>query len=349
MIGQGIGIGANLASMIRGSQRSTIRGLEEAREAARANEVLDEQALAYKLQTLKDMGKLTPEMEQEILQEASGMNYISTDPALREAQMAALTNMERRGREGLTLEDRAAAEDINRGIQQEQRAGNEAVLQNMQARGQLGSGGELAAKLSASQAGADQARQQGSDLARLAAAQKLQATMNAGQMGGDIRQQEFGEQSQKAQAQDLINRFNTSSKQNVQSANVGEKNQANRYNLDYSKDLESNRVGTANEQARINANAYERALESRNLKRTGIANIGKDIGAQKDIQFGNRIQSAAKIGDTVGSMGTNSMFGGSSAPANAGTAGYSQANAYQPSQGADADDVKRAKLGMRPR
>ncbi len=349
MIGQGIGIGANLVSMARGSQRSTLRGLEEAREAARANEVLDEQALAYKLQTLKNMGQLTPEMEQEILQEASGMNHISTDPNLRQAQMEALTRLERQGKEGLTLDERAAQEDINRGIQSENRMAQEAVMQNMQARGQLGSGAELAQRLQASQSAADSGRQQGTELARLMAARKLEASMNAGQLGGNIREQDFGELSKKAEAQNAINRFNASSRQNVQSANVGQKNAANQYNLDYSKDLEANRVATANDQAQINSSAYERALNSRNLKRTGIADIGQKIGAQKDIQFGNRIQSAAKIGDTVGSMGTNSMFGGSSAPANAGTAGYSEANAYQPSQGADADDVYRAKKGIRPR
>jgi hypothetical protein len=318
MIGAGLQVGAAGASYIRGANRSTLRGLEEAREAARNTEVPDEALLRYNLEMLKSMGQLTPEMEQEIMQESSGMNHISTDPVLRQAQMSALTNMERRGREGLTLEDRAAQEDINRGIQTEQRAGQEAVLQNMQARGQLGSGGELAAQLAASQAGADQARQQGSDLARQVAASRLQAQMNAGQMGGDIRQQEFGEQSAKATAQDLINKFNTASRQNVQTANVGARNIAQEKNLLDKRALEQNRVDTTNNQKIINRNAYMDAMEARNQKRSDIAGMGLKIGMTKDDQFKKRMEGVSEAGKGASSMG--GMTGGGVGKAGGGKA-----------------------------
>jgi hypothetical protein len=321
-IGTGIGAAGNLATLIRGSNKSLIKGLEESRQAAANIEVPDEAMLRYNLEMLKNMGQLTPEMEQEILQEASGMNHISTDPQLREAQMQALTNMERRGKEGLTLEDRAAAEQINRGVNQNARANQEAVLQNMAARGQLGSGGELAARMQASQSAADTGGQQGMELARLAAAQKLQATMNAGQMGGDIRQQDFSEQSAKAQAQDMINQFNTSAKQRVQSANVGQKNRAQEYNLDYAKDLEANRVNTTNQQKEINRNAYLQAMNARNTKRTGIANIGTDIGMAKDMNFAGRIAATSGIANSLAPMGAGS--GGAKPDAAGGTTQYSQ-------------------------
>jgi hypothetical protein len=301
-LGPALGVGAGVAGVVRGSDKSTIRGLEEARLAAQGMEVPEEEMLRYNLEMLRNMGQLTPEMEQEILQESSGMNHISTDPALRDAQMEALTRMERRGKEGLTLEERAAAEDINRGIQQEGRAANDAVLQNMQARGQLGSGGELAARLSAGQAGMDSARQQGTELARLMAARKLEATMNAGQMGGQIREQDFGEQAQKAKAQDMINQFNTSARQGVQQRNVGSKNDANQYNLDYSKDLEANRVDTTNNQKVVNRDAYTTAMDARNAKRGTVANIGMSIGQAKDRQFANRISGIQKIGSSISSM-----------------------------------------------
>jgi hypothetical protein len=315
----GIGLAAQIGA-IRGANKMENRAQQSALESAQNAEVLDENKLKFQLQTLKDMGKLTPEMEQEILQEASGMNHISTDPVLRQAQMSALTNIERRGKEGLTLEDRAAAEQINRGIQQEQRAGQEAVMQNMQARGQLGSGGELAARLAASQSGADQARQQGSELARQSAAQRLQAQMSAGQMGGDIRQQDFGEQSQKAQAQDLINRFNTSTKQGVQSTNVGNRNAAQEANLNYAKALEQNRVDTANEQGYMNRDAYQNALASREMKRQGVNTANMAVARGKDKKFNDRIDLADQMEGTAARVAAAYFTGGSSEAGGGGSA-----------------------------
>jgi hypothetical protein len=303
---------SSLIGMIRGSDKEQIKALEASRAAAASAEVPDEAMLRYNLEMLKNMGQLTPEMEQEILQEASGMRYVSTDPQLREAQMQALTNMERRGKEGLTLEDRAAAEQINRGVNQNARANQEAVLQNMAARGQLGSGGELAARMQASQSAADTGGQQGMELVRLAAAQKLQATMNAGQMGGDIRGQDFGEQSAKAQAQDMINQFNTSSRQDVQSQNVGSKNRAQQYNLDYAKDLEANRVDTTNQQKAINRDAYTTAMDARNFKRTGIAQAGERIASAKDRQFANRVAAGAELENSALKAGAAIATGGAS-------------------------------------
>lgn len=302
--------GAAGATMWRGADKSAIKGTEQARQMLVDAPLADESKLRYQVELLREMGQLTPEMEQEILQDPSLMQQVTTDPRLKEAQMEALTRMERQGREGLTLEERAADEDIRRGLQQESRADQEAILQNMQARGQLGSGAELAARMQASQSAADTARQQGTELARLMAARKMEAAMNAGQMGGQMREQEFGESSKKAQAQDLINQFNTQSRQGTQQRNVGSKNQAQQYNLDYDKQREAQRAEAVERQNKINKEAYEEAINQRLQRAKDVGGLSQQIGGLKDKNFAGRVGAASKMGQGMSSFGTSGMMGG---------------------------------------
>jgi hypothetical protein len=300
-VGAGIQGGAALASMIRGSQKSSIRGLEQARQMLADAPLADEDKLRYQVELLRDMGQLTPEMEEAILAEASKMEQVSTDPRLKSAQMEALSRLERQGLEGLTLDEEAQIGEIQRQIQSESRRDQEAVLQNMAARGQLGGGAELAARMQAGQSAAENAARSQEQLARLVATRKLEAGMQAGQMAGNIRGQEFQEGSAKAEAADLINRFNTQSRQGVEQRNVGARNQAGQYNLDYAKSREADRANAMERQAQINRQAYVDAINARVARATGVGNIGKEIGQQKDTQFGNRVAAAQGIGQSVSS------------------------------------------------
>lgn len=313
--GSALQVGAGIAGAIRGEKG-------KAKDYARAQAILDsleaptEQDLRIKLEYLKDMGQLTPEMEADILQVATEMGTIQVDPRLKQAQMEALGRLQRQADQGLTLEELAAAEELKRQQQQATRAENEAIMQNMAARGQLGGGQELAAKLAGSQAAAEAAAQDTRSLAKLMAARKLEAGVQAGQFAGQVGEQEYGRQAEKARAQDIINQFNVQGRRGVEQRNVGGRNEAQQYNLDYKKALEQNRVATMNQQAEEDRWAKQQAIAARNANRMrqyGHLTGGYGEGMQSDAKFQGRLKAVQGIGGAMQGAGQTdwgSIFGG---------------------------------------
>lgn len=203
-----------------------------------------DEAMPLLLEKFKSAGMYTPELEQEINQEVSKVAQITEDPRLKDAQMRALESLQQSGRTGLNATDRAAYNKLRQESQRDTEARRQGIIQNMQARGQAGSGGELAAQLLSAQAGADQQSAAGDELAGAAAQRALQAMAQSGQLGGQVRGQDLDFNKTIAEAQDEMERFNIQNAVNRQQRNIGSKNQAQASNL-------------ANEQAIMNANAQQ--------------------------------------------------------------------------------------------
>jgi hypothetical protein len=165
-----------------------------------------------------------PELERLVAEEVgpSAFEDIKTDPALRDAQMAALDRLQQIDQEGgLLLADKA---NLNKVLGQTNRAAasqNAAVREDMAARGVGGSGAEMAMQLANNQAQAQRGGEQGLDIAAMAQQRALDAIMARGQLAGDVRGQDFGEQSQIAQAKDLISRYNADSRSKAKYHNAG--------------------------------------------------------------------------------------------------------------------------------
>lgn len=227
----------------------------------------------------ENMGELTPEMEQLFSQQDTSMGDIAVDPRLQQSQFDVLQQLAGLSQGGLSEADVMGLEQVRRDASAQDQARQQQVLQEMQARGQGGSGNELISRLKSSQVAADRASQEGMQIAQMAQQRALQALMNQGNMASSMRSQDFGEQSDVAKARDTINRFNTANQQNVQQRNVGAQNTAQEKNLNTRQGLEDRRVQTRNVEQNVNKDLLESQYGKRvgreqmlNDQRLGVAN-----------------------------------------------------------------------------
>lgn len=207
-----------------------------------------DQAKQLLLKEYKEAGKLTPALEQQINAGPSAVAGITEDPSLQNAQMGALQQLQQRAQGGLTPEERAQYVQSQIEAQRAGQAKNAQILQQMQASGQGGSGAQLAAQLSASQNGTNEAAQGGLNLASLASQNALNASSQSGQLGGQIRGQNFNVADTKAQAADQLNRFNVQNQIANQQRNVGSQNRAQEANLNNSQQIANANTGMANQE-----------------------------------------------------------------------------------------------------
>ena len=154
-------------------------------------------------------------LEKLVAQEVgpSAMEGIKTDPRLKSAQFAALDRLEQMGREGLTLEDKAAQNEAMRAAARQESAGRQAIAQDFAARGQLGGGAQLAMQLANQQGAAERASQTSMQTAANAQRRMYDAMLQSGQLAGNLRNQDFGEQERIAQAKDAVQRYNAGARQ----------------------------------------------------------------------------------------------------------------------------------------
>lgn len=311
----GAGLGA-LGGLFGGGKSAEEKAAEQLQAAYGSEQIATPEQRMIQLEYLKSMGNLTPEQETAIEQEQTKLQGINVDPRYKQAQMAALNSLSQQGKTGLTLEDRSALADIQRQEAQAQRGQQEAIMQNMAARGQGGAGAELAARLQSAQSSADRAGQQGLGVAAQAQQRALDAMSKSGEMAGQMGETEFNNQAKVASAQDIINNFNTGNKQNVQQRNVAGRNNAQQYNLDYAKQLEENRAGTMNKQSAINTQANLDYINAMNQKKIDKAGAGVKAGQAKDASERNADSAYANllggVGAAAGAIG--GMDFGSSAP-----------------------------------
>lgn len=140
----------------------------------------------------------------------NGASVDSLDPTARNAQLAALQQMQGIATQGgMTAIDKARLQQIQEQTATQARGAREAIMQNAQARGMGGSGAELANLMQGQQSASDQAGRQAVDVNSAAQQRALQAMAQTGQLGGQISQQDL----QRAQAQDEIRKFNSGIRQ----------------------------------------------------------------------------------------------------------------------------------------
>ena len=254
-------------------------GQEQARGARSAADKAREQALAQYanlevpdiksqellLQEYALTGQMTPELEMLLQQNPTAMENISIDPRLRAEQMSALEQMSGLAEGKMNPADAAAFELARRQSAAEAQAKEGQILQNMQQRGQGGSGAELMARLQSNQSGADRLQQAELEQAKAMQNARMAALTQQANMSGQLRTQDYGEQSNLAKAKDLINQFNTQNAQGVQQRNVGTKNNAQLTNLQNQQNNANMNTDLRNKQQISNKNLiadqYQRQLQ----------------------------------------------------------------------------------------
>lgn len=229
------------------------------------------------LEKYRQAGVLTPEMEATITQGPSRMEQVSTDPRLKTAQMGVLSKLAQLGEQGLSAEDRMVFDELTRQTAQQEQARQQGILQNMAARGMGGSGAELAAQLSSSQAAADRQSREGMNLAAQAQKNALNAILQRGSLAGELRSQDFGEQAKIASAADEIARFNAANRQSIEGRNVGARNAAQEFNLRSAQDISDRNVSLSNYQQQHNKQLLQRRFDNQLAKARAKGAASGDI------------------------------------------------------------------------
>jgi hypothetical protein len=227
-------------------------------------ETLERMLAQYRNIPLPVLQQLAPELLGQ-----SAMEGVYADPALVEAQRAALGGLQDVARSGgMTVEDRAAmnlAQDEAARRSQAERMG---VLRGLQARGLGSSGAAVGVQLAGQRDAADRASRVGTESAIEARRRALQALQQGGQMAGQMRGQAFGEASQRATAADRWAEYNANAR-----------TRTNAYNAGVPQQQFDNELRRTSGMANAAANVATNYGQSADRTQAAFANVGGGLAA----------------------------------------------------------------------
>lgn len=299
-------IAAPIIGGIMGNERA--RSERDAATQARADalaqyaniDLPDVEKMRLALEEYQTAGEYNPLLEQLIQMDPTALEQIQVDPRLKANQMQALESIAGFASGQPSSADMAGFELARRGAAGEAQAKQEQILQEMQARGQGGSGAELIAKMQSAQKGADRLAQMQMEEAKAMQQARLQALAQQANMAGNVRQQDYGEQSDLAKARDLISQFNAQNAQSVQQRNVGSQNQGQQLNLGNKQNLLNANVDTRNKQQIANKNLLQQQYQNQMQLAGNKAGQMGNIAGAADAQAGQTAGMWAGIGQGVG-------------------------------------------------
>lgn len=273
--------------------------------ANRAQDIINQVPLPilkeYYPELYQQVVALNPEAEQAVTLGQTSMTGVSTDPALRQAQMNALLKLQDVSETGMSATDQARLAQIQTEQQAALRGEQGAIQQNLATRGMGGGMSEMVAKQIAAQGAANRMAQQGLDVKSQAEQRALQALMQSGQLGGQMQQQEFGQQAQVAAAKDAIAKFNAANLQNVGSANVQARNLAQQQNAQMAQQAAQQSVAEKNKAQLYNLGLaqqqYQNQLGKATGQASGLQNLAAQMGQQQAAQnqlIGGLVQTGAQ-------------------------------------------------------
>lgn len=273
------------------------------------------QDLSYQIQQLVEQGVITPEDAQAALSGRSELDNVSTDPKLREAQLAALSGLQDVSNGGLTDSDRASLSQISTDEATKSKGQRDAILQNAQSRGMGGSGLELMAQLQNEQDSASRKSARDTSVAGMAQQRALQALMDQGQLGGQIQAQDFNQQTQKANANDAISKFNAQNQQAANMANTQARNVAQASNLENKQSIANQNAALSTQQNKQKADVAQQVFNN-SVAKAGGSQGATNFNAQAQ---GQNSQGAANANNQLIGAGLAAAAtvasGGTAAPA----------------------------------
>ncbi len=306
-----------------GAQKRAAEAQERALAQMQGLELPDMEQMKVYIQDLVSQGKITPEEAQTYLQENTELQGISTDPVTRQAQLDALSGLQKISSEGgLTAQDQAKLNQIRTQEDTQARGQREAILQNAQARGVGGSGVELMSQMLNQQQSAQNQSQRDLDVGALAEQRALEALIAGGQLGGQMQETEFGQKAQVANAQDAINRFNAANRQSVANTNVGARNTAQYANLQNAQDIANTNAANRNQAEYYNKNLPQQGFENAYRKAGGTAGAYNNIASQAAAAG----QNNQKVLGSLVSAGAVGAAGGGAPQMVAAGQGYNEYN-----------------------
>lgn len=258
--------------------------------------------LQFTPEEMQYMGNLTPDELQQFVLQKSEMENVAVDPRLKTEQMKALDKLSSLADQGFSDEDMMAFNVARNNAAGEEQAKQGQILQEMQQRGQGGSGAELIARLSSAQNSANQLSQEQQKQA-MAQAEARKAALNMlATQSGNMRNQDFGEQSEMAKAKDMVNQINFQNQQRVADQNVANTNTSKQRNLETQQNISNQNTGIRNQGQADNRQALINNFNMNMSKATGQNQVGAQQASNSSRQAGNANAAVGQIGQGMVQM-----------------------------------------------
>ena len=224
----------------------------------------------------------------------SAYEQISVDPRLQASQNAALAQYTQLANGQMSDADKAAFQMAQRTAAGQAQAKQGQILQEMQQRGQGGSGAELIARLQGAQSSTDQLQAAQLQQAQAMQQARLQALSQQAGLSSQMENQQYGQQANLAQARQAINNFNAQNAQQVANNLWGAQNQANQINQSMRQGVNLNNTNINNTQAERQANIPQIQFGNQMSRAGGVSGA---LGGQA---AANQQQAANTAGGTAG-------------------------------------------------
>lgn len=304
----GSGIAGHLANM-SAQDRAALLQEKGVQEWLKVN-IPDPEKQKLALERFVQVGEIVPELEAPIKAAESEFQKIQADPRLKESRLRALSALEEQGFGGEQIQDEAALQNALIQSGSANRGRNLAITGEMERRGQLGSGLELAAKMEADQAAGDRLASQGLDLEMARRNRALQSIMGAGDLAGSIQDQDYRIDSDRAKAADAINMFNTQTAQGVNTRNVNRGNEAAYHNLGQKQKTADMNTTTGNFEQQYNKELQQQNFQNQAAKAAGVSGQYGDQAAGQLKAGQNAAQMWGGIAQGIGqtAMGAANLF-----------------------------------------
>lgn len=256
------------------------------------------QDLQYVLEPLVQQGVLDPEDFDTIMAEPSEFMNINLDPTGRNAEVAALNELQgivdKGGRDAGF--EQGMAETISR-LNSNMRGQRDAAMM-----GNRSSAANISDVRARGVEDAMLANKQGIDVAASAEKRAIDALIAKANLGGQITQQDYAIARDKAAAMDAIAKYNAQNSQSVANMNTQGRNVAQAGNLDLANQFEVANKGQTNEMARNKATSKQTVFDNA-LKQAGAA-AGVSVPMAQLSSDSDKAYAATQ-GNMIGGLGQN--------------------------------------------
>lgn len=293
--------GGLIGGMFGGGESEAERALKRAQQAIAAIPVPTAKDMQLVLAPLVQQGILTPEAYQTILQKPSEFLNIDIGQEARNAEIAALSQLQDVASEGgRDSQFRAAMNDAMNQANTQLQGQKESILQDASQRGVANSNLTQAAQLAAAFGANANASNASVNAAAEAEKRALQAISDSATLGGQIRSQDWQQAAQKAQALDAINAYNAQNSQNQANLNTQGRNLAQAQNLDLAQQVAQANTNIKNQQAQYNAALPQQQFQNQLAKASALAGIAQPQANLYQQQAANQ---ATTQGNLIGGLG----------------------------------------------
>lgn len=294
-----MGIGDFFRDLFGGDDES--RGFRNAEQIIANIQFPELQELVLELGRMVEDGELTPQLAETYFVNATGFDDIQLDPELQAQQMRTLQRLEEISEAGgLDAQAMARIREAQAMEDTRLRGDLEAIETAARRRGDMTAGMDYTNQLLAAQQSANRMSARGFDEAALAEQRALEAMMRGSEMAAGMQDADFQRQAQRAQAQDVINRFNTQNRQNVQNQNVDRINTAQQYNLDRDRERQEFNLGQQRQEEMSRVQGVGDLFAAREAQARSQANLRAGRGAA---EAGEESRRRDNIGDAIKAAG----------------------------------------------